>query len=247
MTAAFAGKSVLITGGGTGVGADMARAFAAAGARVMIGGRREAPLRAVADGHERIDWTSCDVTQPADVKALFDAAGEVDIAIANAGQADSNPLVRVEPEEWARLIGVNLTGVYHTYREAALRMETGGRIISVASMAGLTGLAYAAPYTAAKHGVVGLTRALALELAPREITVNAICPGYLDTELTDGSVAKISAKTGMSEDAARAVLADHNPMKRLIRADEVTSAALWLASPGASSVNGQAIAITGGG
>lgn len=242
----FSGKSVLITGGGTGVGADMARAFAARGARVMIGGRREAPLRAVAEAAPGISWHLCDVTQEANVAALFEAAGRVDIAIANAGQADSNPLIKVEKPDWDRLIGVNLTGVYLTYRMAARQMADGGRIMSVASMAGLMGLAYAAPYTAAKHGVVGLTKALALELAPRAITVNAICPGYLDTELTDGSVARIAASTGMTEDKARAVLEGHNPMKRLIRVDEVTSAALWLASEGASSVNGQAIAITGG-
>ncbi len=242
----FAGKSVLITGGGTGVGADMALAFAARGARVTIGGRREEPLQTVAAQSDVIDYALCDVTKADDVSALFDAAGDVDIVIANAGQADSNPLVKVEPEDWARLIDVNLTGVYLTYRQGALRLGPGGRIISVASMAGLMGLAYAAPYTAAKHGVVGLTKALALELARKEITVNAICPGYLDTELTDGSVAKISASTGKSEDEARAILASNNPMKRLIRADEVTSAALWLASAGASSVNGQAISVTGG-
>ena len=242
----FKDKSVLITGGGTGVGADMALAFAKRGARVMIGGRRDAPLRAVAEADPAISWQVCDVTCEEDVAALFEAAGRVDIAIANAGQADSNPLIKVEKSDWDRLIAVNLTGVYLTYRLAARQMADGGRIMSVASMAGLTGLAYAAPYTAAKHGVVGLTKALALELAPRAITVNAICPGYLDTELTDGSVAKIAASTGMSEDKARAILAGHNPMKRLIRVDEVTSAALWLASQGASSVNGQAIAITGG-
>lgn len=243
----FAGKSVVITGGGSGVGADMARAFAARGARVMIGGRREAPLRTVAESAAGISWHRCDVTQAGDVSALFEAAGTVDIAIANAGQADSNPLVRVEPEDWERLIAVNLTGVYLTYRQAALRVPDGGRIMAVASMAGLMGLAYAAPYTAAKHGVVGLTKALGLELASRAVTVNAICPGYLDTELTDASVAKICAKTGKTEAQARAILAGHNPMKRLIAVDEVTSAALWLASAGASSVNGQAIAITGGG
>lgn len=242
----FDGKTVLITGGGTGVGADMARAFAERGAKVMIGGRREAPLRAVAEASPTISWALCDVTVEADVRSLFEAAGPVDIAIANAGQADSSPLVRVELADWDRLIAVNLTGVYLTYRAAAQQMKTGGRIISVASMAGLHGLAYAAPYSAAKHGVVGLTKALALELAAREITVNAICPGYLDTELTDGAVDKIAATTGKSKEAARAILAAHNPMKRLIGVDEVTSAALWLASPGASSVNGQAIAITGG-
>jgi len=242
----FSGKSVVITGGGTGVGADMARAFADRGATVTIGGRREAPLKSVAADHDTMRWGICDVTRTEDIEALFDMAGNVDIAIANAGQADSSPMVRVTDADWDRLIAVNLTGVFLTYRAAAQRMSAGGRIISVASMAGLHGLAYAAPYTAAKHGVVGLTKALALELATRDITVNAICPGYLDTELTDGSVAKIAAKTGKSEDEARAILAGNNPMKRLIRVDEVTAAALFLASPAASSVNGTAIAITGG-
>lgn len=242
----FDGKRVLITGGGTGVGADMARAFADRGAQVLIGGRREAPLREVAKA-AGIDWQLCDVTDEGSVVALFERIGVADIVIANAGQADSSPLARVEMDDWSRLIGVNLTGVYLCYREAARRMDQGwGRIISVASMAGLHGLAYAAPYTAAKHGVVGLTKALALEVARKGITVNAICPGYLDTELTDGSVAKIAATTGRSEDEARAILAAHNPMKRLITVEEVTSAALWLASDTAASVNGQAIAITGG-
>lgn len=242
----LAGKRVLITGGGTGVGADLARAFAGAGAEVVIAGRRAEPLQAVAAGMPAIRIVTADVTDEASVQAMFAGAGICDIVIANAGAADSGLLARTTLAQWNQMIGVNLTGVFLTLREASRQMPAWGRMISVASIAGLKGFAYAAPYAAAKHGVVGLTRSLALEMARRGVTVNALCPGYLETEMTERSLVNISAKTGKSRAAAMDVLTAKNPQGRLIQPAEVTAAALWLCGPGSDAINGQAIAITGG-
>lgn len=242
----LAGRRALVTGGGTGVGADLARGLAAAGAEVVIAGRRMAPLEAVAASAPRIRAVSADVTDESSVAALFDAAGPCDIVIANAGAAESAPLGRVTLEQWNAMLAVNLTGVFLTFRAGLARMEGWGRLIAVASTAGLKGYAYVAPYAAAKHGVVGLCRSLALEVAKRPVTVNALCPGFLDTEMTDRSVATIMAKTGRSAAEARAALAATNPQKRLIAPAEVTAAALWLCGPGSEGVTGQAIAIAGG-
>lgn len=242
----LAGKTVLITGGGTGVGAEMARAFAGAGAGVIVSGRRADPLQAVAGTSGSIRAITADVTDEASVAALFQAAGPVDIVIANAGAADSAPFARTSLDDWNRMLMVNLTGVFLTLRAGLRQMAGWGRLISVASTAGLKGYAYVAPYAAAKHGVVGLTRSLSLEVAKREITVNALCPGFLDTEMTDRSIANIMDKTGMDRAKATATLAAHNPQKRLIRPDEVSAAALWLCGPGSDGINGQAIAIAGG-
>ena len=240
------GKRVLITGGGSGVGADMARSFAGAGAEVVVTGRRAAPLEKLAQANPSIRAVVADVTQEADVRAMFEQAGPCDIVIANAGAAESGLLAKTTLAQWNAMMAVNLTGVFLTLREGVQRMPGWGRLISVASIAGLKGFAYAAPYAAAKHGVIGLTRSLALEVAKRPITVNAICPGYLDTEMTDRSIANIIAKTGKSPAEAQAVLTATNPQGRLIRADEVTATALWLCGPGAESVNGQSIALSGG-
>ena len=239
------GRRVLITGGGTGVGADLARGFAEAGAAVVIAGRRRAPLQAVA-ARTGAEVVEADVTDPASVAAMFAAAGDCDVVIANAGAADSAPFGKVSPEAWSAMLAVNLTGVFLTFQAGLARMPGWGRLIAVASTAGLKGYAYVAPYAAAKHGVVGLVRSLALEVARREVTVNALCPGFLDTEMTDRSVAAIVAKTGRSEAEARASLAAMNPQRRLIAPAEVTAAALWLCGPGSEGVNGQAIAIAGG-
>lgn len=240
----LSGRRVLITGGGTGTGADMARGFADAGAEVVIAGRRSEPLEAVAGG--RIRAVTADVTDEASIAALFDAAGPVEIIIANAGASTSAPFTRTEMAEWQDMLAVNLTGTFLTLREGARRITGWGRLIAIASTAGLKGYAYVAPYAAAKHGVVGLVRSSALELARTDITVNAICPGFLDTEMTDRSVANIVKKTGMSTEKARATLAKSNPQNRLIQPAEVTAAALWLCGPGSEGVNGQAIAIDGG-
>ncbi|MGI3185932.1 SDR family NAD(P)-dependent oxidoreductase [Nioella aestuarii] len=240
----LAGKRVLITGGGTGVGADLAAGYAQAGAEVVIAGRREGPLAAVAGGNIRA--VVADVTDEASVKAMFDAAGPCDIVIANAGAASSAPLKHTSLTDWDAMLTVNLTGVFLTFREGLTRMNGWGRLIAVASTAGLKGYRYVAPYAAAKHGVVGLVRSLALEVAKGPVTANALCPGFLDTEMTDRSIANIREKTGMTDEDARKALVASNPQKRLIQPAEVTAAALWLSGPGSEGINGQAIAIAGG-
>jgi NAD(P)-dependent dehydrogenase (short-subunit alcohol dehydrogenase family) len=242
----LSGRRVLVTGGGTGLGRDLARGFAAAGAEVVIAGRTPETLARTADA-TGARWVQADVTDPAQVAALFEAAGPCDIVIANAGQGESAPFLKVSLDDWNRTLAVNLTGVFLTFQEGLRRMTGWGRLIAVASTAGLRGAPYVAPYTAAKHGTVGLVRALALEVARKPVTVNALCPGFLDTEMTDRTVANITAKTGRSEAEARASLAAMSPQNRLIRPEEVTAAALWLCGPGSDAVNGQAIAIDGGG
>lgn len=235
---------VLITGGGSGTGADMARAFAAEGHEVVITGRDAAKLEAVAGGLIRA--VPGDVSDEDQVRRIFDAAGPCPVVIANAGIAEAAPFGKVTMEHWNRIIAVNLTGVFLTFRQALAQMGPGGRMIAICSITGVRGAAYAAPYAASKHGVMGLVRSLALEVARKEITVNAICPGYLDTEMTRRSIANIMEKTGRDRDAAVAALAGKNPQARLIAPSEVTATALWLASPGAASVNGQAIVLDGG-
>ena len=239
------GKTVLITGGGTGVGADLARGFAGAGATVIVAGRRLEPLENVASktGGRAVQ---VDVTDEASVAAMFAAAGPVDIAIANAGASASAPLGKVELNDWQAMLDVNLTGTFLTLRDGLRQMNGWGRLIAVASTAGLKGYAYVAPYAAAKHGVVGLIRSLALEVARKPITANALCPGFLDTEMTDRSVANIVEKTGLSAEDARSRLAETNPQKRLIQPSEVTAAALWLCGPGSEGMNGQSVPIAGG-
>jgi 3-hydroxybutyrate dehydrogenase len=242
----LAGRRVLITGGGTGTGADLARGFAEAGAEVVVAGRRAEPLEAVAARLPRTRARTADVTDEASVDALFAAAGPVDIVVANAGAAESAPFAKTTLAQWNAMLAVNLTGVFLTLR-AGLGQFTGwGRLISIASTAGLKGYAYVAPYAAAKHGVVGLTRSLALEVAKKDVTVNALCPGFLDTEMTERSIANIMEKTGKPRADALAALTRTNPQGRLIDPAEVTAAALWLCAPGADGVNGQAIAIAGG-
>ena len=240
----ISGKRVLITGGGSGLGADLARGFAAAGAEVVIAGRRADALARVATGGIRA--VPADVTDEASVAAMFAAAGPCDIVIANAGAADSAPMSRTTLAQWNAMIAVNLTGVFLTLRDGLNQMPGWGRLIAVSSTAGLKGYAKIAPYAAAKHGVIGIIRSLALEIARRDITVNALCPGYLDTEMTDHSVSVIMAKTKRTEAEARAVLAGISPQNRLIQPAEVTAAALWLCGPGSDAMNGQAIAINGG-
>lgn len=247
-TPSLAGKRVLITGGGSGVGANMALAFARAGAEVIITGRRLEALEQVAAQHSAMRSIAADVTDEASVQALFAAAGLVDIVIANAGAAESAPLAKTSLATWQNMLAVNLTGVFLTLREGLkqLQQRDWGRLIVVASTAGLKGYAYVAPYAAAKHGAIGLVRSLALEVATKGITVNALCPGFLDTEMTERSVANIMQKTGRSREEAVAVLSATNPQQRLIQPAEVSSAALWLCAAGSEGINGQALAIAGG-
>jgi NAD(P)-dependent dehydrogenase (short-subunit alcohol dehydrogenase family) len=244
----LSGRTALITGGGSGLGADLARSLAEAGATVWIAGRRKAPLEAMAAEHERIHAVEADVTDEASVKAMFDTVGPCDIVIANAGASASVPFTRTDLDTWRQMIDVNLTGAFLTLREGALRLKGAdwGRLIAVASTAGLKGYGYVSAYSAAKHGVIGMVKSAALEMARTGITVNALCPGFLDTEMTDRSAANIAEKTGMTPEDARAQLEAMSPQRRLIRPEEVTAAALWLCGPGSEGMTGQAIAIAGG-
>ena len=242
----------LVTGGATGIGKATALALAEAGVEVTICGRRAGPLEAVAALNPHIHAMTADVTDEASVEALYDEAqalrGPIEIVVANAGIASSAPAHKTSLAEWNRIIDVNLTGAFLTVRPALAGMaeRKRGRLIFIASVAGLRGSAYVAPYVASKHGVVGLMRALAAELLKTGVTVNAICPGYVETEMLEESIARVMEKTGQSEEQAREGFAAFNPNHRLIKPEEVAGAVLWLASDAAISVTGQPVAITGG-
>ncbi len=243
----LAGRRALVSGGGSGVGAAIALALVEAGAQVCISGRRAEPLEALAAAHPGLTWAVGDVTDEASVAAMFAAAGPVEIVIANAGGATSELLRRTSLAVWSDTLAVNLTGVFLTFREALRQLPPGwGRLVAIASILGLKGDPYVTAYGAAKHGVVGMVRGLAKEVARDGVTVNALCPGYVDTPMTDRTVANIAARTGLDEAATVGRITASNPIGRLIAPVEVASAAVWLCTDGAAMVNGQAIAIAGG-
>jgi NAD(P)-dependent dehydrogenase (short-subunit alcohol dehydrogenase family) len=246
---ALNGKHAVVTGASRGIGLAVARSLLAHGARLTLMARDGAALDAAALGlGGGVAWQTVDVSDPASVASAFARAGSVDILVNNAGQAASTPFMQTDAAMWQRMLDVNLTGAYHCIQAALPGMlDAGwGRIVNVASTAGLTGYRYVAAYCAAKHGLVGLTRALALELATKGVTVNAVCPGYTDTDIVQEAVANIVRKTGRSEDQARAGLAAGNPQGRLVRPEEVAHAVAMLCLPDASAMNGQAIAVAGG-
>jgi len=248
----LSGRHALVTGGGTGVGASIALALAHAGARVTIAGRRKEPLERTASQHAHMRWVTGDVSDVQSVIAMFAEAsaahGPADIVVANAGAAMSKPFLKMDASDLRLMLDVNLAGVFHVW-QAALKpmLDAGwGRLIAIASTAGLKGYAYVSGYCAAKHGVIGLTRALALETAKTSVTVNAVCPGYAQTPMLEQAVDNIMRKTGRSRTEAEAALKASNPQGRFVQPEEVAQAVLWLCSAGAASVTGQAISVSGG-
>jgi NAD(P)-dependent dehydrogenase (short-subunit alcohol dehydrogenase family) len=245
----FDGKHALVTGGGSGIGAAIAKVMIDKGAAVTIIGRNSDKLSSKAE-ELGVQYQVADITDRVQVRDAFSSAvnvnGAIDVLVNNAGAADAVAFAKMEDELWDQMLSVNLTGVYNCTKAviAGMLEKGGGRIVNVASTAALSGYAYVSAYCAAKHGVIGLTRALALEYAKKGITVNAVCPGYTDTEIVRQAIAKIVAATGRSSDEALAELLKTNPQGRLIRPEEVADTVIWLCRQ--ESVTGQAIAVAGG-
>ena len=245
-------KHAVITGGGTGIGAAIATALAAEGARITVMGRRLKPLEATAAQLPEARGVRCDVTDIDNIAAAFEKVragfGPVDILVNNAGAAASAPFHKLDVQHWRRMMAVNLDGVFNCTRAVfdEMRARGWGRIVNVASTAALKGYAYVSAYCAAKHGVLGLTRALAMEAAKSGITVNAVCPGYTDTDIVRAAVENIVEKTGRSVEEAGAEFTRNNPQGRLIQPAEVADTVAWLCRPESASITGQAIIVAGG-
>jgi NAD(P)-dependent dehydrogenase (short-subunit alcohol dehydrogenase family) len=250
MKRSLTGQHAVVTGGSRGIGKAIAAALIDYGASVTIMGRSPDSLQAAADALGA-KVVTVDVTQVESVERAFVEAqsyGAINILINNAGHSESAPFRRTDLALWEQTMSVNLTGTYLTTRAVVPGMvERGyGRIVNIASTAALTGYAYVTAYCAAKHGVLGLTWALALELAKSGVTVNAVCPGYTDTDMLAESISNIVEKTGRSVDEARAQLRENNPQGRFVQPDEVAHSVLWLCLPGSDAITGQAIAVAGG-
>ncbi|WP_417623846.1 SDR family NAD(P)-dependent oxidoreductase [Paremcibacter congregatus] len=246
------GKHAIVTGGGRGIGAAIADSLIAAGAKVTIMGRNLETLQEKAQGLTNCLPVACDITDEAAVKSAFDQAraafGPVDILVNNAGAAKSIPFKKTDRAHFQQMIDVNLMGPYLCIQAVLQEMidKGAGRIINVASTAALKGYGYVTAYSAAKHGVLGLTRSLALEVATKGVTVNAVCPGFTETDIARDAIKNIVAKTGRTKEQAIAELTIHNPQKRLIQPEEVAASVLWLCQDNAASITGQAIAVAGG-
>jgi len=240
-------RHVVISGGSSGVGAAMAHAFATENCRVTILGRTESTLKS--QGHA---YQVCDVTDVDSVAQAINAArndqGPIDVAIANAGAAISVPFAKMNADDIRTMTETNLVGVFNLWQAALadIKRATQGRLIATASTAGLKGYPYVSAYCAAKHGVIGLVRSLSLELASTDITVNAICPGFIETPMLQRSIDNIVDKTGQSAEQVEQSLKSTNPQRRFIETEEVAAAALWLCTDQARSINGQALSISGG-
>ena len=252
----LAGRHAFITGAGRGIGASIARCLAAHGARLTLVGRTAATLESMAKELEgagaKVVVVAADVARRDSLDAAFNAAraglGAVDILINNAGQAASAPITKRDDQLWNDMIAVNLSGTYFGIQAALPDMlkNSYGRIVNVASTAGMTGYPYVSAYCAAKHGVIGLTRAIAREVATRNITVNAVCPGYTDTDIVREAATKISKVTGRTHEEAVQAMTKINPQGRLVKPEEVAHTVAWLCLPGSESVTGQSIIVAGG-
>jgi NAD(P)-dependent dehydrogenase (short-subunit alcohol dehydrogenase family) len=240
------GKTTLITGGGRGIGRAIAQTFAKHGARVAVAARTREQVETVAGETGGIALV-CDVSSPESVKEIF-ADIKPDILVNNAGIAESATLTNTTDELWHRHLAINLSGTFYCTRAALPSMleKRWGRIINIASIAAKTGAPYIAAYAASKHGVLGLTRVIALEVATSGVTCNAICPGYVDTDMVSRGVEQITAKTGRSAEEALEILKRMSPQNRLVTAEEVAALALLLASEEGRGINGQGINIDGG-
>ena len=253
MTYRLENQHAIVTGASRGIGAAIATVLAGAGVRVSLLARDEARLKDLAAQlGARAAAFPADITDAGSVASAFAAArerfGPVGILVNNAGQAASAKFTDTDAALWNRILAVNLTGTYQCTRAAVPDMleRGGGRIVNIASIAGLRGGAYLSAYVTSKHAVVGLTRALALEYATRNITVNAVCPGYVDTDMVRSAIDNISRKTGRSEAEARATLVATNPQGRLVTADEVAHTTLWLCQEASGSITGQSLVLAGG-
>ncbi len=251
MQRSLEGRHALITGGGTGIGAAAAVELGNAGAKLSLLGRRSGPIEATAVRTSGSAFR-CDVTEPKDIERAFDKAravnGPIDILVVNAGIAESAPFHKMTRESWDRIIATNLTAAFDCARAAIgdLLKSDSGRLVFVASVASLRGVPYAAHYAASKHGLLGLSRSLAAEYAKTDLTVNAVCPGYVDTPMTDQSVARVSEITGRSEEDSRGAITDMNASGRLVDPEAIANVILMLCLPASRDINGAAITIDGG-
>ncbi|GHE05765.1 hypothetical protein U879_04740 [Defluviimonas sp. 20V17] len=236
-------RRVLVTGGGSGIGRAVARDFAATGDAVTICGRNAEAL-AETDGGRGMTCRVADISDEAQVGALFDRP--YDVVVANAGAGNAAKLADTTLEDWNRTLAVTLTGVFLTFRAALPLMGPGGRLIAIGSTASLQGGSNIAAYAAAKHGVLGLVRSVAKEVAKKGITCNAVCPGFVDTPMAARAAEGLMSRLGVAREEAVAMLCSNNPVNRLITPEEVASSVLYLASPGAAMVNGHALTVSGG-
>ena len=244
----LAGRKAVVTGGGRGIGRAIAARLSRSGVDVTVMGRTEAHLRETVDAGDASGWAILDVSEEASVEDAFASLGAPDYLISNAGSADSAPFMRTSRGSIQRMLDVNLFGFYHCAKAVLpqMRERGSGRILAIASTAGTKGYPYVTAYCSAKHAVVGMVRALALETARTGITVNAVCPGYTDTELVRSGIDRIVAKSGQSHESVLSEFIKHNPQGRLVRPEEVAASVQYLCSDDAASVTGETLMVAGG-